>query len=301
MDVWDEYVQRLNVHGNTKREAVKKRETRYLQRKLPDSLSYQNVGIYLDDYSYNVTSDEAQENRIEQNVAIIDSDNLNEKYIYSLPEEDIILGSLVHWMDNYWIVDERDANTTLYTRAKIIQCNYLLKWINSNKEIVEQWCVVEDGTKYLTGEYEDRDFVVTRGDTRISVELAKNKETSVLDRNTRFIIDDPSSTRKLAYILSKPLKTGLTYNNQGVFKFVLQEVTATKYDNMDLHIADYYKAFPDPSNTDPDLSGKSDNTTIGGKDMSQSTTGSDSSSETKDNENTDDNGNASSGGRGSWL
>ena len=147
MDVWGEYTQRLNVHGNTKREAMKKRETRHIYHRLPDNLSYQDVEIYLDEYGYNIDSDEMKKHMIEQNVAIIDSDNLNEKYIYSLPDEDIVLGSLIHWMDNYWIVEERDANTTLYTRAKLIQCNHLLKWINADKQIIEQWCVVEDGTK----------------------------------------------------------------------------------------------------------------------------------------------------------
>lgn len=68
-------------------------------------------------------------------------------------------------MDNYWLVTERDPNITLYTKAKLLQCNHLLKWINSDDKIITQWCVVEDGTKYLTGEYEDKNFVVTRGDT----------------------------------------------------------------------------------------------------------------------------------------
>ena len=109
---------------------------------------------------------------------------------------------------------------------------------------MEQWCVVEDGTKYLTGEYEDRNFVVTRGDSRISVQLAKNKYTSILNRENRFLIDDEDSPHKLAYLLTKPLKKGATYNGEGTYKFVLQEVTATEYDNHELGIADYYHHFP---------------------------------------------------------
>lgn len=162
-------------------------------------------------------------------------------------------------------------------------------------------CTICLNTTDLTGEYEDRDFVVTRGDSRISVELARNKETAVFNRNNRFVIDDPASPRKLAYILSKPFKTGLTYNDQGVYKFVLQEVTATKYDNLDLGIADYYSAFPDPDNPDPDLSGKSDNTTMGGKDTSKDDA-SDTGSSSYGKDDTDETGGGtSSGGRGSWL
>lgn len=48
----------------------------------------------------------------------------------------------------------------------------------------------------------------------------------------------------LSYLLTKPLKMGMAYGNDGVYKFVLQEVTATADDNFELQIADYYKYFP---------------------------------------------------------
>lgn len=244
MGAWSTYQNRINAHGGSKRNAVYDREVCYINSKLPDNLSYQTVDIYPREYGFNIDSDDAVQHRVLQDVAIIDSDNLNEKTICSMPTEDIPLGSLIFWMDNYWLVTERDANTTLYTKGKLLQCNHLLKWITAEHEIMEQWCVVEDGTKYLTGEYEDRNFVVTRGDSRISVQLAKNKYTSILDRESRFLIDDDDSPHKLAYLLTKPFKKGATYNGEGTYKFVLQEVTATEYDNHELGIADYYHHFP---------------------------------------------------------
>ena len=99
-------------------------------------------------------------------------------------------------------------------------------------------------TTDLTGELENRDYVITRGDSRISVQLAKNKHTNVLNRENRFLIDDDDSPHKLAYLLTKPFKRGGVYNGEGTFKFVLQEVTATEYDNHELGIADYYIHFP---------------------------------------------------------
>ena len=96
----------------------------------------------------------------------------------------------------------------------------------------------------LTGELENREFIVTRGDSRISMTIARNSDTIKFNREQRFLIDDPDSPHKLAYLLTKPLKLGGTYNNQGVFKFVLQEVTSTDDDNHVLGIADYYKYFP---------------------------------------------------------
>lgn len=110
--------------------------------------------------------------------------------------------------------------------------------------ILLEICTISLNTKDLTGELEDRQFIVTRGDSRIAVTIARNDYTAKLNRENRFIIDDPLSTMPLAYQLTKPLKLGMSYGEDGVFKFVLQEVTATGDDNFELQIADYYKHFP---------------------------------------------------------
>lgn len=104
----------------------------------------------------------------------------------------------------------------------------------------------------LTGEYVDRNYVITRGDMRLSLTISKNESTSKLNRDTRFLIDDTSSGEALAYSLSKPLRVGNVYEEEGVFKFVLQEVNSTEYDNKELMVADYYKYFPIGKDPDPD-------------------------------------------------
>lgn len=251
MDVWSTYESRAEVHGQTQREVSYIRETRALQRKTKDSLSFQRVTI---------------DNSYEQEVSVINSDNFNEKTIIALPNEDLCLGSLIHWMNNYWLITERDANATVNVKCKMVQCNHLLRWVSKDGVIHEQWSIVEDGTKYLSGELEDRNFVVTRGDSRIAITIPRNEDTVKLDREIRFLVDDPDAPHKLAYTLSKPLKTGLSYNGsgvdfvnsathpdmaykpQGVFKFVMQEVTATKDDNHELGIADYYKYYDKDGN-----------------------------------------------------
>jgi hypothetical protein len=225
-----------------------------LIHRIPDSLSFQTAEVLTSDIGFGYC--DSAESRAElsgeiRDVAIINSDNLNEKYIFSLPGEDLEHGSLIRWMDNYWLVTERDANTTIYTRAKMIQCNHLLRWVTNDDRICEQWCIIEDGTKYLTGELEDRQFIVTRGDSRISMTIARNHETVKFNRENRFLIDDPQSPLKLAYQLTKPLKLGWSYNSLGAYKFVLQEVTSTKNDDMVHGIADYYKHFPIVEGADP--------------------------------------------------
>ena len=78
---WDVYLDRADVRGLTKRDAVLKREKRAIHRKLPDSLSYQTVTIYEPEYGYNITSPEMIRHAISKEVAVINSDNLDEKTI----------------------------------------------------------------------------------------------------------------------------------------------------------------------------------------------------------------------------
>ena len=234
MNGWDAYEERMRVRGKTRRETALQREQRFVTDKLRHSLSYHHA----------VVDDEERE------VGIINSDNLDTKLIYSLPGEDIRHGAYVEWMDQHWLVIEKDYNTEVYTKAKMQQCNYLLKWIDKNHVIHEQWCVVEDGTKYLTGEYEDRNFIVTRGDSRIAITIARNADTAKLGRLNRFLIDDLESGHMLAYALTKPLKFAGVYGEDGVYKFVMQEVNTTDDDNQELGIADYYIHFSHETDED---------------------------------------------------
>lgn len=73
--------------------------------------------------------------------------------------------------------------------------------------------------------------------------ISRNEKTLKFNRNYRFLIDDVDSELKTAYSLTKPLKVGSVYNNEGVYRFVLQEVVSTENDNHELGIADYYKYF----------------------------------------------------------
>lgn len=227
MNPWETYEARVDAVGRTKRDITFRREQRFLNMKMPTSLSYHALTI----------DGEPRE------LAVINSDNLNMKMLHSLPGEDLPHGGLVEWMDNHWLIIEKDVNNELYTTAKMQQCNYLLKWIEDGN-IIERWCIVEDGTKYLTGEYGDNNFVLLRGDSRVSVTIARDEHTAILNRESRFLIDDPDSEDVLAYRLTKPFKLSNTFNNEGVYKFVLTECNTEDTDNTELLIADYYKYFP---------------------------------------------------------
>lgn len=238
MSVWDRYSSRVQVHGKTQRGAALRQDRRWLNSYMAASPSSHRIVI----------------DNEETEAVILDSDNLNIKTICMYPGEPLKNGSLVLWNDQSWLVTELDANNELYFRGVMQQCNYLLRWINADGKIIERWSIVEDGTKYLTGDYSDKDFVVTRGDSRISLTLPKDEETIRLERENRFIIDDYDATQPLAYKLTKPFKLGGTFNGEGVLRFVLTECNTEDTDNLQLHIPNYYKYFPRKELVDGDIS-----------------------------------------------
>lgn len=241
MNPWSTYQARMTVNGVNKRDAVRRRECAYLNAKLPSSLSYHKLTV----------DGEMRE------LAVINSDNLNMKTLCTMPGEDLPHGGLVHWMDNYWLITARDANTELYTKATMQQCNYLLRWVAADGTIVERWCIITDGTKYLTGEYGDNDYIVVRGDSRIALTIAKDEYSIQLNRESRFLIDDYDSHDVLAYRLTKPFKLGGSFNGSGVLNYVLTECNTEDTDNFELHIANYYKYFPKNGQVSvPDEAGK---------------------------------------------
>ena len=131
MDTWETYALRVGDLGGTARRASLLQEQDMLTHMIKSSLSYHKTLI----------------DGEPRNVAIINSDNLEEKLIFSLPGETLHCGSLVEWMNNHWLIVELDANTEVYTRAKLLQCNHILKWVSADGVIHQQWSVVEDGTK----------------------------------------------------------------------------------------------------------------------------------------------------------
>ena len=220
---------RLDLQHVASVNATLNREKDYLWRKSLSSLSYYEVQI----------------NGVQQGLSIINSDVLNQKKIYSLPDESILAGSLIEWNHCYWLVTEVDPNKEVYTRAVMAQCNHILRWITKDGVIVERWCIISDGTKYTVGETtSSNENSMSLGDTRISVALARDEHTVQLTREFRFLIDDIESDTVLAYRLTKPFKIGGVFSGHGVMNFILTEVNTEDSDNLDLRIADYYKYLP---------------------------------------------------------
>lgn len=187
----------------------------------------------------------------EQFITINHKTDIAQKRICALPGEHLKHGGIVEYANTHWLITEVDADNEVYERGIMQRCNHLLRWINKEGRLIEKWCIVEDGTKYLVGEFSER--IMTIGDARIAVIIGKDAETVDLARGIRFIIDDRDADPKnvLAYRITKPNKFWNTFDGDGVYKFILNEVIVEDADNLTEHIANYNDWMP-PRKLDSD-------------------------------------------------
>jgi len=192
-----------------------------INRRLPDSPSSHVVAI----------------NGLDQQVGIIGRSQLDEKWITSMPGETLPHGGLVNYSDAVWLIIELDVEKEVYQRGIMQRCNHKLRWINKAGQLVEKWCIVEDGTKYLIGEKVVS--LMTVGDSRIAVTVGKDADTIELGRGARFLIDDPDVENPSVYQITKANRFFNTSNDEGVFRFILNEVALTPQDHVEQRIANY--------------------------------------------------------------
>lgn len=216
----------LSTQGASRRE----RDLSALQSKIihhsPDSLSSSNVEI----------------NGVKQNVTIISTQSYESKTLISLPGETFHLGAIVWWQSAPWMIVSLDMQDEVYTRATMTLCNYLLKWINKDGNIIERWCILEDKNNSGSSGIDDNEYL-TVGDARIQVRLAKDEESRQITRDQRFLIDDEDVTGSgdvVAYEVTKIYRAGNLYRGEGTYRYILQECNRTSRDNTELMIADYY-------------------------------------------------------------
>lgn len=240
---WETYSARTGDIGSTKRAVYLDRSKKNFSRKVRDSLSFKEAVVA----------------GKKQSIAVLDDrEDISWKKVYALPGEELPHGGLIEWSGSVWLVTEKNADTELYEHGKMIRCNHVLKWINDVGEIVERWCSVVDGTKYLIGERSED--IMSIGDARVSITIGKDDETQKINRGARFLIDDEDASSVMAFQVTKPNKLYNVFNGRGVYRFILNEVTVTDNDNIELGIADYYNWHPrveriesDVRSTEPDL------------------------------------------------
>lgn len=164
-----------------------------------------------------------------QKLTICPGGNERTKEITSLPEETFALGEVFEWMDVKYIINKKDANTTLHTKGSAIRCEKELRWRDAEGDVYIYPCALEDATKYSTGETSGR--YIDTGEFQIKVIVTLDKETALIRRGQRFLIDSEAFVEEIIEkgfvpnafkVTRRNVVTGV-YNEEGYVELTLCE------------------------------------------------------------------------------
>lgn len=93
----------------------------------------------------------------------------------------------VKYKNRYWIIVGLVDDNTMYEKAVMVLCNYLLTWLNSEKKIVQRWVNASSASQYNNGETGVQ-FYFVRSDQLLII-TPNDDECLLLNTGTRFIID----------------------------------------------------------------------------------------------------------------
>ena len=256
MATFGEYQARVNQRGTTDRERTLYYEKQHLKSLAVNSLSCKACKV----------------NGVDQLLVIDDGTLPYYKDVKSLPDEYFDAGDYVEWADAMWLIVSCDWDKEVYTYGKMQQCNYVLKWQNTEADIIERWSVVLSASKYNNGEKYNNVIVV--GSNQLMVYLPIDEETLKLRSDKRLMVDFNTELPKCYDITRVDTVTmgydGTAeprYDGKGCILLVLTETEINPdVDRIDLMLCDYVNPndIPHPSPINITYSG-SPSIRIGGR------------------------------------
>jgi len=243
MATFGEYQARVNQRGTTDRERTLYYEKQHLKSLAVNSLSCKSCKV----------------NGVDQSLIIDDGTLPYYKDVKSLPDEYFDAGDYVEWADAMWLIVSCDWDKEVYTYGKMQQCNYVLKWQNTEADIIERWSVVLSASKYNNGEKYNNVIVV--GSNQLMVYLPIDEETLKLKSDKRlmvdFNIDSPKCydiTRVDTVTMGYDGTAEPRYDGKGCILLVLTETEINPdVDRVDLMLCDYVNPSDVPQPTSPIL------------------------------------------------
>lgn len=96
-------------------------------------------------------------------------------------------GMYVKYKNRYWLIVGLVDDNTMYEKAVLILCNYLLTWLNKDNKIVQRWVNATSASQYNNGEMGVK-FYYVRSD-QLLILTPDDDECLLLTSGDRFIID----------------------------------------------------------------------------------------------------------------
>lgn len=214
----DSFRKRVKHEGATLRERILTRDRRMINRYAPDNPSYKEVFI----------------NGESINLIINSTENQDRKSFATMPGEHIDRGTILEW-NGYWMVISTDYDEELYQKGIIKKCNYVLKWINEKREIIERNCIVT----YPYYSSLDTDKLLSVNTTRSMVDIPFDEETKKIRMGDRFFISR-NEDHPVPYSVENVNDVAEVFNGFGYITLGLRQTQLdVDEDNTDLFICNY--------------------------------------------------------------
>ena len=238
--MFDNYRERMSKLGGCIRLANKKQSINIMESGFEHSQSYRKVKMNGAAYDARIISDSKTTVRGGNgNYVIQFRDGVNPPagtYV-DIPDN---RGTFEPWLILY------ESDSALFPKHIIKKCNYLLKWKNSNGDIIERWAVFEDnsrirdGVSYMQGNsgrspYNSKALILPCDIETINIRLDKR---FLIDK--KYVKDNPDAW----IVTNRNIISKVFDEMDGVIELNLsQHQYNNDLDNRKLMIADYYKEY----------------------------------------------------------
>lgn len=169
-------------------------------------------------------------------LTILSSTTKNKKNIYSHVHM-LRVGDLIEYNLTKWLVLSADVDNEVYSSGTMQQCNYVLKWLNVNSDIIESDCIVLNASQYNSGEFTNK--TVTISNNQLMIYLPLNEESVKIKNGMRFFIDNDTVNPKV-YRVTRVDTVSMTFDGIGCVSLI---VTETQFnadtDNVDEFVCGY--------------------------------------------------------------
>lgn len=149
-------------------------------------------------------------------------------------------GMYVFFENRYWLVIGYPGNNGIYEKVTIVLCQYLLRWQNSDGNIVERWCNAVSASKYDVGE--NGNYTITLSSNTYTILIPGDSECLNLDRK-RVFIDKKKINPEKVFKMTRTDDILYDYGDEyhgSILSFIADKTELNLLtDNRELKICDY--------------------------------------------------------------
>lgn len=190
---WNLYDTFINTNGSTPRDRKINELKNSLNKKLENSANCRTVKI----------------NNVDKKLMVLKTDLYNKKKIQTFPDQNVYMGDIVDFSGSKYLITTVDLDDEVYQVGEMFLCNCLIKWQKSDGTIITRYGFNDKYGQFMNNSKNMSQVV--NPDLVLTVYLPLDKDTVLLEREKRFLIDIINENPD-AYLLKNINRVSMDYN-----------------------------------------------------------------------------------------